>query len=178
MSLLGVYPFTVFVANNFRPDPDPKHSVIVNVNHYHHLTYYDKANKRYTIEDIDPESYPQLYSIPCGYRLGFPMYFGDEYLEISLDLENGRAPGDIYNFAVGAKAGCLVTDSKGQSIPPTKPTVLGLKDNEDGVVKYYKGGTWKIDPTNNPYANKWKLKIMKYSFDPEEENVTIGEDED
>lgn len=164
MSLLGVYPFTVFVANKFSPDS----GITINVDHYHHRTYYDKANKRYAIDDL--ESSPQTYSIPGGCRLGFPMYFGDEYLEISLT----GTPADTYYIRCGAKSGCKGDNNlENENNAEFTPTELGCKE-DNGSVIYYRGGTWKLlIPSTD-----WKLKILKYTFDPEDENVTIGEDED
>jgi hypothetical protein len=165
MSLLGNYPLTVFVANHFNPNSE----ITIIVNHYHHLTYYDQENNSYTIKN--PGSSPQSYSIQGGCRLGFPMYFGDELLEITL---TGTPPSPYY-IRCGAKSGCLGEDdltdtSKAEFIP----TEFGDKEDVDGSVIYHRGGTWKLlKPSTN-----WKLKIQKYGFDPEEENVTIGEDED
>ena len=79
MSLLGFYPFTVYVANVFDPE---QCNVLIKVTHYHHRGYFrEEGNKEFVIGKIQTEK----YTIAGGYRLGFPMLMGDEHLEIELD---------------------------------------------------------------------------------------------
>lgn len=162
MSLLGVYPFKVYVANLF----DPGLNVVFKVRHYHHRSYYtsEGENKKFVIDPIK-DRYVE-HTIPGGYRLGFMMNFGDEYLELSLDSTQG-IPGTEYYLPVGAKAKCYPNDSLGI---PYKETALGTGVDDEGNA-FYCGGIWKVDPSNTT----WVLKIQKYTFDPEEENVAIGD---
>lgn len=166
MSILGAYPFSVFVTNIFGPDS----KTVINVKHYHHPTYYDKETKSYKIENI-PADHNKIneYSVQNGHKIGFPMYLGDEHLEISL---GGPHP-DFYSIQVGEKAGCLLYAPDGSSIQPTIPTDAGAKTGDNGHLFYYKGGTW-IFPSIPGQPGKWTLKIMKFRFDPEDENVVIG----
>jgi hypothetical protein len=165
MSILGAYPLTVFVANIF----NPASNTVINVKHYHHPTYYDDKTKSYTVAKIQTGDDAKSYSIHPGHTIGFPMYLGDEQLEIWLE----NSPTENYSVQVGAKAGCTLDDPDGESIPPTVPTDLGEKKDENGNVVFYKGGTWTISPEQGK-QEQWTLRIQKYTFDPESDNVVIG----
>jgi hypothetical protein len=175
MSLLGAYPLTVFVSNIFDPNTNPDVDIIVK--HFHHRTYYvndSQAGKGYKIENIDPNNpYFAKYSVPPGNKIGFPLFLADECLEITIE----RAPSDDYYIQVGAKAGCigiddLVQGGKAIFIPTDFPD----KKDEDQLV-YHRGGTWKLMKVEaSAPPTDWTLKIVKYTFDPEEENLTIGEE--
>ncbi|UCH96158.1 MAG: hypothetical protein JSV88_04690 [Candidatus Aminicenantes bacterium] len=165
MSLLGVYPFTVYVANII----DPGRKVGIKVTHYHHRGYYtwEEGNKKFVIDTIQAND--GEYTIPGGYRLGFPMLIGDEYLEISLDeVESGVIP-DLITVAVGAKAKCYPTYNE-TPIPPLPSSSFGEGQDIHGI--YYRGGKWELDQSKA----SWKMIIRKYGPDPEDENVTVGEE--
>lgn len=162
MSVFGVYPFNVYVANIF----EPGRNVRIKVTHYHHRGYYtgeEQNNMQFIIEPIQTEG--GVHTIPGGYRLGFPMLMGDEYLEISLDLDTGNRPDHNYEITVGARARARVNRiSTDEPILPRVGTCMELKK------EYYSGGTWEL----NKDETDWKLTIRKYNPDPETDDVVIG----
>ena len=165
MSLLGFYPFTVYVANVFDPY---QCNVLIKVTHHHHLGYFnrEKGNKQFAIDPIQTKE----YTIEGGYRLGFPMLMEDESLEIELDNPD-EAYGKItkVTVTVGAKAKCYPTYNE-TTIPPLSSSSLG--EDQDPHGTYYRGGRWEMDQSKA----SWKMIIRKYGPDPEDENVTVGEE--
>jgi hypothetical protein len=163
MRLLGVYPFKVYVANVF----DPGLNVAIKIRHYHHPGYYTRKEekKKFVIDPIKDDS-PVEYTIPGGCSLGFNLNFGDEYLELSLDTTPDSQLFEYY-IPVGAKAKCYPNESLGI---PYKETFFGKGVDDEGKA-FYRGGIWKVDPSNTD----WVLTIQKYTFDPEEDNVAIGD---
>jgi hypothetical protein len=184
----GFYPFTVSVWNFFSPDTGIKLKVTFN----HHQCYFlgqgDGSNFELDHFKVENNSTQKDHYIEDGKTLAFPMYFGDETLDITLYFENetdneplGIAPTVPYLLSAGCTALCRVykinTDgTEGIAIPPycqagdDSPTPIKVNGKE-----YYKGGTWAFDP-NDPQknGNGWKLTIMKKVVDPQSDDVTIG----
>lgn len=167
MILLGTYPFLVYVANMFEPGSN----VIFKVRCHRFLSYYDSESKNYITETCKITEKGELckqsehlmeHYIKAGDRLAFPLYFGNEYLEISLDLENGGTPPHNFQIVVGPKAKCYPNDELG---PPEKNTYLTLEEDEA-----YGGGKWEIEKDETD----WELTIKKYGADPETDDVVIG----
>lgn len=177
MILSGNYPFLVYVTNIFKPDSPDSKNVIFKVICHRFLSYYDSESKNLITEtckipkdkvfcqqpDSKPYKHLMDHYIEAGDRIAFPLYFGDEYLEISLDLDMGGSPPHDYQIVVGPKAKCYPNDELG---PPEKDTYLPLE--EDNA---YGGGKWEIKKDETD----WKLTIKKYGPDPETEPVEIGE---
>ena len=156
MTLYGMYPFLVYVANTFKPDSD----VIFKVKCHRFRSYYDPQTKNFIIETS--VTTPKEHSIEAGDRLAFPLYFGDELLEISLDLEKGVLPTDDFLIAAGRKAKCYPNDALGR---PQEDTFLAIEKD-----KSYGGGIWNVSKEETD----WTLTIKKYGADPESDDVVIG----
>lgn len=162
MALLGVYPFTAFVANTFPPDLGIK----LQVYHFHHRFYYDLSNQNgYILANIQSDiAHVQPLLITPGYKLGFPMYFGDETLEIRPEPTPIPIGDTRYFVIVGGKAEAKLLDSTGHPVDPVSQS--NYTDNG-----YWQGGVWE-----SPDKKGWKLMLRKHIFDPEEDNVLIGPD--
>lgn len=162
MRLLGIYPFLVYVGNTFSPHPKWE-KVDVNVELFSHLTYYDKKNRRIIIEDID-EEHPgsNTILIPAGVRIAVPIFFADEYLDISLT----KQPDCEFYFKVGATAKVYPRGSLSGEEPKSSIT-----SGEDEHGKFYCGVTWDIPPTKEMH---WSLEIRKFGGDPEEVDTSVG----
>lgn len=174
----GFYPFTVSVWNFFSPDTEVKLKITFN----HHLCYFlgqgDGSNFELDHFKVENNPNPKDHYIECGKALAFPMYFGDETMDITLYFENetdneplGIAPTVPYLLSAGCTALCRVVNNAEQDItpycpsndvPPTPITINGKN--------YYKGGTWAFAPN----VNDWKMTIMKKVVDPQSDDVTIG----
>jgi len=161
MSILGVYPFIVNVANVF--DPDQNVGIKV-VHHYRpgYCTTSGEGKKIFVIAPIQTKE----YTIEGGYRLGFPALMGDEYLEISLDVSDESNTPPDYSIQAGLKAKARFI-LNGEAKKPKEGTYIKVKDLEDD---FYAGGGWEVGEEDN-----WTLTIKKYGSDPIEENVTIGD---
>ena len=181
MILSGNYPFLVYVSNIFEPDS----KVIFKVICHRFLSYYDSESKNFITETCEipedkffcqqPDSKPYTHfmehSVEAGDRIAFPLYFGDEYLEISLDLENGGPPTHYFQIVVGPKAKCYPNRELGK---PKNWKERELPDDSYVPPEFlgpYSGGKWEIKKGETD----WKLIIKKYGPDPETEPVEIGQ---
>lgn len=160
MTLYGTYPFLVYVANTFAPDSD----VIYKVKCYRFLFYYDYETKNTIIETSAATQ--KVHSIEAGDRLAFPLYFGGEYLEISME----GTPGYDYQIVVGRKAKCYPDNVLKAPLEGTYKDLLGENDRPKGTTGPYGGGIWNVSKDEKD----WKLIIKKYGADPESDDVAIG----
>lgn len=155
MQLVGFYPFFVSVWNFFAPSTGVKVKVTFN----YHKCYTDE-NSNFKAEYIQNKS---TYIIEPGMSLAFPMYFGDETLDVELDT-TGKIPQSDYLISTGESAESFQT-GLGE---PQEGSSCGHKTVKGET--YWMGGTWQIGPTNST----WKIEIRKYITDPQSEDVTVG----
>ena len=153
--MTGNYPFTVRIFNLFNPDL----KVDVEIKRKHLRIYIrsikdDKGNTLHGYFKDTPDNIPgdRIYTIQGGDSLAFPMYYKEDSLEISLK----GTPNRKYCIMAGAKAKCYFSEDPGAPENATDQS----------------GGTWTIDPAKN----NWKLRIVKYDPDPEDDDIVIGED--
>jgi hypothetical protein len=184
MKIFGFYPFTVHVANTF----DPALKVNLEVIHYQHCTYFKQLEgiggsviTQMTSPDGESTLSNCQIEIPGGHCIAFPMQYGNEKVEIS--LEDSLVINYSYTISVGVKAICRLCKYDGGN---------DILDGEDGVEftescfeelepfatelkkfghGFHVGGTWKISTSFN---NGWMLEIRKHNFDPEDVSVPIG----
>jgi len=184
MILFGTYPFLLHVANTFNPDSE----ATLNVTCHRFRSYYDDEKiiietcKKCKLKVLggsggkegrlvgfcNQTKHLMEYSIKPGDRIVFPLYFGDEYLEISFDPKEGNLSTSTYPYTIftGKKAKAIFTFDD-LTVVPTYP-----KDDkilEDG---FYPGGGWVVKEKNKDSI--WKLIIKKYGTDPETDDVVIG----
>ena len=176
MSFLAQYPLTVFVANTFAPEE----KVVLNVTFRRMLTYYAVGEEP---RELTTVTNSKGYNIEGGERIGFPLNFGNEYLEISLKKdENVETPNCDYYIQAGAKTKCIFDSFNGQlffwekdgnankSRIQTFFEIDGVTGTPELDENFYAGGRWKIAAE----SVDWTMKIKKYNFDPEEDDVVIG----
>jgi len=144
----GVYPFVVYVRNKFG---DSDSGVKIQVKHHYHPNY-NENEAPITSEDIH---------IKHGETVCFPLFFPDEYLDISLV----GSPSASYYIWAGVKAKCYPADMDN---PTYIPSPIGQKTV--GQDTFYCGGTWELQSSDM----SWTLTIKKYSPDPEDDDVIIG----
>jgi len=176
MQLTGIYPFVVSVWNFFAPSTNVK----LNVTFRHHYCYFgdDGTFTATPLKDKQGNLMDGFgRAIDAGMALAFPMYFGDEALEISIDSQN--TPNGDYQLSAGATAECSLEvphpSNPGNYIYP--PPIAGSNCDpnpnptpDESFPTYYKGGTWKIDSTKAG----WNLTIKKIIIDPQSDDVSIG----
>jgi hypothetical protein len=162
MTLSGNYPFLVYVANMFEPGLN----VIFKVKCHRFLSYYDSETKNFIIETSKITE--KEHSIEAGDRLAFPLYFGAEYLEISLS-EDSNIPPYEYFIQAGAKAKARFI-LNGEEKKPKKGTYIKGIDLEDD---FYAGGGWEVNEEDKDKSGT--LTIKKYGADPETDDVVIGQ---
>jgi len=98
--------------------------------------------------------------------LNFSMFFGDDYLELSIDPDH--VPTSNYYISAGGKAKSIPNESLGAP----NLTLKKIEEKNGGPVSYA-GGLWNIDPSFNRNST-WQLTIKKYNPDPETTDVTVG----
>lgn len=165
----GDYRFTVYVANIF----DPQLKINIDVIHYHCRRYHLHYGKKKGITEEKKTKFK--HKIRGGYRLGFPMFKGDEYLEISCDkqktlndaLEEGVTDNCIIKAGHRAKVYLDPAD-----IEKWEYTDMGHGKGEDDYGTFYNGGHFSPLKDNK----NWKITIRKYDPDPASDNVTVGPD--
>ena len=153
----GAYPFNVFLRNTFGAD-GPQ----LNVTHIFRPYYeYDQPIG-------NGNGGENNYKIKPGEVVCFPLFWNDEGLVINLDSN----PGKHYFIWTGVKARCYFDpdiDDRGEDLEFI-PSPLGKGEDEKG--KFHRGGSVKVKTPDSD----WTLTIRKYSPDPEEDTVTIGEE--
>jgi hypothetical protein len=156
MAQEGDYPFVVNVWNRFALDSGDNINILnVTFNYHPHGDGgEDLKSKDYTLEP--------------GEFLAFPLYWSDEYLEIKPG-ESISTQSEYHTIWAGMKAGC---EFDGEA--ETFILAAGEAKNANGMVipGRYIGGAWRVENLKKD----WALKIFKLVHDPEEENVTVGED--
>jgi hypothetical protein len=181
MNFVGFYPFTVNVWNLFAPSTGIK----LKVSFYHHQCYFEvNDTDRNKVEHFKVEHTKTDCEsiIQPGKSLSFPMYFGDESLEISLHLEGndaGNEPTTSYLISAGDTAECMViaTDPVNIEREKERDPVDGTSASDTGKNGFWKGGIWDFEPgSDDPPKNdkEWKLTIRKKIVDPQSDDVTIG----
>jgi hypothetical protein len=158
----GDYPFYVKVRNRFiieenRPE--------IKVRHY----YYPHGEGPDT-HDEDPSG-TSHYTIIPGAALSFPLHWRKEYLEITILGDTSNINNENYYVWCGTEALCqLIDNANNEEKLPDVPSLIKRKTpSSDG--KYNVGGGWKFSKGDDDFT----LTIRKRTDDPEEENVTIGE---
>ncbi len=160
---LGNYPFLVFVWNAFKLEIEPEKRISLKVE-FNYYPFTDKVNGGQEVA---------TYFITPGAYLAFPFFWKHDKLIIS--VKDGKVPHSGYtNVWAGIKAGCDFKPRKAPGVtftPAIPKMVYDVNGNE-----VYRGGAWRISHGAVHANNDWSLVITKLKHDPEEENVTVGED--
>lgn len=144
----GDYPFLVYVWNRFQQE-----GINLKVSFSHHAYGRQEDN----IKNNDYKIYP-------GDMVGFPLFWHDESLIISIDQENNPTLPETYYIWSGPKVNYTPEPSNlSQLVQEYIPCGTG------GVHS----GIYKIK-SNNP--STWTLTVQKLLPDPETTNVSVGED--
>lgn len=159
MAILGAYRFTVFIENLFGPGKEDKGTITVH--RHHHRSYADDSGDI----KVEKKKTRREYKVQQGDRIGFPMFFGDEALDISVD----NPPDNGYVFTVGIKAKCFPPNNK----EPDIQLLPELLHGTDGNRVWYSGCSWKLSKEEAGL----KFTIEKYGPDPEDDDVTVGPNE-
>jgi hypothetical protein len=167
----GDYPFVVKVWNRMNVSELNTNILTVTFNYYSYgEKYYEKKGEEGEPAAVEAkELKAKTCTITPGEFLAFPLYWDDEYLEIKFEGNISTTSG-YHTIWAGIKAGCEF-NKKGGFI--FTPAFGKAKDEKYASIKgQYRGGAWRIENS----VNDWILKINKLVPDPEEENITIGED--
>lgn len=165
----GDYPFYVKVRNRFEPGKN-RPNILVTYNCYLHGICPDNKKKP------KPPPSGNTHTIKPGEALSFPLHWRLESLEISIKEDNGKLPKKYYVWC-GTEALCHLSDNTttgADGMEPTIPALEGKRDSPDlkhDNRKYNVGGAWELGGNDKNFT----LTIRKRTDDPEEENVTIGE---
>lgn len=181
MPILGNYPFTVRVFNFF----DPALNIVLKIVRYHRQGYISNEEfsdgKHFIIKNLPAnEEEAEKHFLKGGESLAFPMFYNDDQLEISFDLENGKRSPDKYSISAGFKAKCFPYKLG----DPIDGSTLGKGTQEINELSktFWRGGTWILKDQKNDSqleenaspADDWTLTIRKYGPDPEDDDVTVG----
>ena len=194
----GDYPLVVYIRNTFNMQ-----GPTIEVTHYY---YYAETNPDERSDIDDPDSTPNPddnndISIKPGETIGFPLHWKKQHIEIKSPktLINDQyyifcEPNALCRLIGSDIAPDTPTHLKTKDIPPTIPALHGKKRTKDPLDNmntpaphgkkltrdatlvsllptFYRGGAWEMAKDSS-----WTLRIQKLVHDPEEVNVTVGED--
>jgi len=169
MNLVGFYPFLVTVWNLFEPEhqsKDRRNGIKLSVQHFYHPSYFQSSTSDWEKGfKIEHGMTSKSSIIDPGSSLSFPMFYGDEYLILSLHIgDHSRVPTSPYQLNAGGTAECCSLKKLGD--PIRLPNRVSLPKHEGD---YWQGGTWVIEP-----GTSWTMKIRKIIPDPQSDDVTVG----
>lgn len=159
MAILGAYRFTVFIENLF--DPGKENVGGITVHRHHHRSFADDMGDI----KVERRKSKRKYEVHQGDRIGFPMFFGDESLEVSVH----NPPETGYIFTTGLKAKCYPPNG----LKPDVQLLPELLSGSDENGEWYAGCSWKLSKQQAGLT----FVIMKYGPDPEDDDVTVGPNE-
>jgi hypothetical protein len=174
----GDYPFVLSVWNKFKLVSTDQIKNGVNVIRVvYRFVPFNRDTHPDSILDFMQENTHQL--LP-GERHSFPLYWKAESVEIKLPGKVELNPSkNCYYIWSGIKAKCQLDPPANTNVKFIPSPYGEVNDELESKKKYSIGGTWEIVP-NKPDQIKdkstGKLKVRKLKHDPEEDNVTVGED--
>ena len=192
----GDYPFFVYVCNTFKKESVEDNNPIINVV-FNHWPYGKKPVIDNPTATLSSDGYE--YSIQPGDMIGFPLYWHDEFLTITITIppESSAFHTDYY-IQMGAKCLSTLKDKDGTNLLSEEGTLtteqleffefLGMAHGykcqdpvNEGSYMINHSGVWKIKKTDdaqnlNPNWTSWKMIVNKLVFDPETTNVSVGQD--
>jgi hypothetical protein len=197
MAERGNYPLLVYVKNTFLCKPVNNDDLEIEVTRNYYGDDIDLVKYgNYELPDPDKKS---THSINPGDTLGFPLYWFQERIVITLPLKSIQKYGPKkFCLLCGTKARSCLTYKKTEEeiiLPPTLSFggIENYVDLDGHIMRpFSQGAAWlfcKKDETGslskadddcyhiyniNNYSELY-LKIHKLWNDPEEENVTVGE---
>lgn len=176
----GDYPFVLSVWNKFKIVSADKIKNGVNVIRVvYRFVPFNRDTHSDSILDFMQENAHQL--LP-GERHSFPLYWKAESVEIKLpgpgkiELSSSK---NCYYIWAGVKAKCQFDPLVNTNVKFIPSPYGEVNDELESKKKYYIGGTWEIvlnKQAQTKNKSTGKLKLRKLKHDPEEDNVTVGED--